>query len=202
MTGNPTSRDEAHFRHLYSADPDPWRFRTSAYEQAKYQRTVASLGNRRFRSGFEVGCSIGVLTRLLADHCDRLLAVDIVEAPLASARMACADQHWVRFAQMQVPLDWPDGAFDLIVLSEVLYFLSPADIAKVADRIRATLDAAGVVLMVNWRGRSGDPCTGDEAAQILIDETSPWLSALLQHREEAYRLDLLCRQSQRKEIGS
>ena len=126
MNGGHESRDAAHFRRIYDADPDPWRFRTSVYEQAKYRRTIASLGDRRFRSGFEAGCSIGVLTRLLADRCDRLLAVDIVDAPLSAARKACADQPWVRFEQKQVPDEWPDELFDLIVLSEVLYFLSPA----------------------------------------------------------------------------
>jgi SAM-dependent methyltransferase len=208
MSGDRESRDASHFQRLYDASPDPWKFRTSAYEQSKYQTTIASLGTRRFRSGFEAGCSIGVLTRLLAERCDRLLAVDIVGAPLSDARKACADQLWVRFEQKQVPDEWPDECFDLIVLSEVLYFLSPTDIAKVADRVCATLDAKGVVLLVNWRGRSrlrsgrrltnrnrGDPCTGDEAAGIFIDRAQRWLTARTQHVEDAYRLDLLCRRS-------
>src|SRR4029077_14040634 len=99
---------------------------------------------------------------------DKRLSVDIVEAPLTVARTACADQPWVRFEQKRVPDEWPDGLFDLIVLSEVLYFLSPADIAKVADRVCATLDQAGIVLLVNWRGRSDDPTNGDEAGGCLL----------------------------------
>ena len=193
MNGARKSRDAAHFQRIYDAATDPWQFHTSAYEQAKYRQTIASLDDRRFRSGFEAGCSIGVLTRLLAGRCDRLLAVDIVDAPLSVARKACADQPWVRFEQKQVPDEWPDESFDLIVLSEVLYFLSPVDIAKVADRVSATLDEAGIVLLVNWRGRSDDPCTGDEAAGIFIDRTQRWLTARTQHLEDAYRLDLLCR---------
>jgi hypothetical protein len=185
------SRDAEHFRRLYDANPDPWQFRSSAYEQAKYQRTIAALAGRSFCSGFEVGCSIGVLTRRLAAQCDALLAVDIVEAPLATARATCADQPWVRFQRMRVPDAWPDGMFDLIVLSEVLYFLSPADIATVADHVRATLAPRGVALLVNWRGRSGDPCTGDEAASIFIDRTRGWLESRAGYVEEPYRLDLL-----------
>ena len=53
---------------------------------------------------------------------------------------------------MQVPRQWPNEGFDLIVLSEVLYFLSPADIAATADHVVATLEPAGIVLLVNWRG--------------------------------------------------
>jgi SAM-dependent methyltransferase len=195
MSDDRESRDATHFQRLYDASPDPWKFRTSAYEQSKYQKTIASLGAQRFRSGFEAGCSIGVLTRLLAERCDRLLAVDIVDAPLSTARKTCADQPWVRFEQKQVPDEWPDECFDLIVLSEVLYFLSPEDIAKVVDRVCATLHATGVVLLVNWRGRSGDPCTGDEAAGIFIDRSQRWLTARTQHVEDGYRLDLLYRLS-------
>jgi 2-polyprenyl-3-methyl-5-hydroxy-6-metoxy-1,4-benzoquinol methylase len=102
MTG---SHDAAHFRRLYARNADPWSFRTSAYEQEKYRRTIATLGERRFRSGFEPGCSIGVLTRMLASHCDALLAVDIVEELLHTARAYCDDLSWVRFVCMRIPAE-------------------------------------------------------------------------------------------------
>jgi predicted TPR repeat methyltransferase len=193
MNANRRSRGPAHFQRLYDASSDPWQFRTSRYERAKYHKTIESLGDRKFRSGFEPGCSIGELTRLLAVRCDALLGTDVVEEAVATARMTCADQPWVRFRQMQVPHEWPDDVFDLIVLSEVLYFLSPADIISVAARTFATLGADGLVLLVNWRGRSGDPCTGDEARRIFIEQTRGWLSSQAHHQEHGYRLDLLRR---------
>ena len=82
---------------------------------------------------------------MLAGYCDALLAVDIVEAPLRAAHSVCAEQPWVQFAQMEVPRQWPDDVFDLIVLSEVLYFLSPEDIIRVADRAADTLEPQGKV---------------------------------------------------------
>lgn len=193
LTGIRPSRDAAHFQRLYDADPDPWQFRTSEYEQLKYRKTLETLPTRHFRFAFEVGCSIGVLTRLLAVRCDALLAVDIVEQPLHAARSTCSDQPWVQFRRMQVPDEWPDNDFDLIVLSEVLYFLSPRDITKVAERALVSLDATGLVLLVNWRGHSGDPCTGDEAADLFIERTSAWLQPRIQYQEDTYRLDLLGR---------
>jgi len=195
MNARRASHSADHFQRLYDVDPDPWRFGSSEYEQAKYGRTIASLDSRRFRSGFEAGCSIGVLTRMLATRCDALLAVDIIESPLRTARSACADQPWVRFAQMQIPRQWPTAAFDLIVLSEVLYFLSPEDVTSVADRVTDTLEADGIVLLVNWRGHSGDPCTGDEAADIFISHVMHFLSVEAHHHEQAYRLDALRRRS-------
>jgi hypothetical protein len=193
MSVHRRSRGPAHFQRLYDKSPDPWQFRTSRYEQAKYRKTIEVLGDRRFRSGFEPGCSIAVLTRLLAVRCDALLGVDVIEQALTTARMTCADQPWVRFQQMQVPHQWPDEVFDLIVLSEVLYFLSPADIISIADRTFATLESDGLVLLVNWRGRSGDPCTGDEAGHIFVERTQGWLSSQAHHQEDDYRLDVLRR---------
>lgn len=193
MNTEQSTRDAAHFQRLYDADPDPWGFRTSRYEQAKYRRTIEALGPQRFVSGFEAGCSVGVLTRMLASRCDALLAVDIVEQPLRMARAACANQPWVRFGRMQIPGEWPAVRFDLIVLSEVLYFLSPIDIAATADHAATCLGSNGVVVLVNWRGRSGAPCTGDEAAEIFIDRARGSLGVSTQYREDRYRLDVLFR---------
>jgi 2-polyprenyl-3-methyl-5-hydroxy-6-metoxy-1,4-benzoquinol methylase len=193
MNGSRHSRDTAHFQRLYDANPDPWHFRTSAYEQAKYRKTIDVLGGRRFRSGFEVGCSIGELTRMLAPLCDSLLAVDIIDQPLTAARAACAHQQWVQFRRMRVPGEWPDEKFDLIVLSEVLYFLSPEDVAAVANRVVSSLDANGFALLVNWRGHACDPCTGDEAAGVFMEHAKGSLGVRTQHQEDGYRLDMLYR---------
>jgi hypothetical protein len=70
MTG---SRAADHFERLYRSNPDPWGFDTSPYEQAKYRQTLAAVGARRFTAGLEVGCSIGILTRMLAPRCESLL---------------------------------------------------------------------------------------------------------------------------------
>ncbi len=91
-------------------------------------------------------------------------------------------------------MEWPDEIFDLIVLSEVLYFLTPADIEAVADRCADCLAPNGLALLVNWRGRSDDPCTGDEAAGIFIERTQGWLEPRAHIQEAGYRLDLLRRQ--------
>jgi SAM-dependent methyltransferase len=193
MTRSRESRDEAHFQRIYAANPDPWQFRTSDYEQAKYRRTIESLGERRFRCGFEAGCSIGVLTRMLATHCEALLAADFIESALAAAQERCADQPWVRFARMRLPREWPDGDFDLIVWSEVLYFLLPADIETAADRSAAALVPGGVALLVNWRGRTDDPCSGDEAAEHFIERARASMTVEAHCEEQAYRIDVLRR---------
>ncbi len=188
MTG---SRTAGHFHRLYQANPDPWSFASSPYEQAKYQTTLAALGDRRFASGLEVGCSIGILTRMLAPRCDRLLGIDIVEAPLAAARARNASMPHVRFARMTVPADWPGQSFDLIVLSEVLYFLSRTDLDRCADRVAASLLPRSVLILVNWLGSAGDPNTGEEAAEYFISRLPGRVRPVQHQRHPGYRLDVL-----------
>jgi len=179
------------FDRIYAADADPWKFTTSRYEREKYAATLAALGDRRFAAALEIGCSIGVFTRLLARRCETLLAVDVAEAALADARRRCAGLPGVRIERRQVPGEWPDGAFDLIVLSEVLYFLGTADIVRTARLVAASLRPGGRALLVNWTGPTDTPCTGDAAAELFIHTAAPTLDSLPGATGATYRLDLL-----------
>ena len=108
---------------------------------------------------------------MLATRCDALLAADIVEEPLHTAS-TLSGPAVDPLCTPAFPAEWPDGRFDLIVLSEVLYFLTFRDIAAVAARALTALDTDGVVLSVYWRGHGEDPCGGDEAATILLNRLS------------------------------
>lgn len=187
-----TSHGPKHFQRIYEASEDPWNYRTSEYEMAKRHATIAALAGRRFQSGLEVGCSIGELTYRLADHCDQLLGVDFIDAALDAARIKCTNQPWVSFRNVRVPREWPEGEFDLIVLSEVLYFLSSEDSARLVDLTRRCLTTNGVILVVNWLDKSPeDPCSGNVAADRFIEAGGDWFNVGLRRRTERYRLDRL-----------
>lgn len=187
-----TSRDAAYFESLYAKNPDPWDFETSDYEREKYAETIAALGGRRFAHGLETGCSIGILTRQLAAHCERLLAIDIAEAALVQARTRCADLPHVQFENRRVPQDWPPGQkFDIVVLSEVLYFLSPFDIGRLASLVCANLRDDACVLLVNFTEPIDEPCDGHEAAEIFIAASAGRLAQQSCFVRERYRIDLL-----------
>ena len=179
----------SYFDGLYAADPDPWRFATSGYERDKYAATLAALAARRFANALEVGCSIGVLTRALAPQCRVLLALDVAEAALHQARARCADLAQVRFERRHVPQDWPDGSYDLILLSEIVYYLSETDVDALADRVRGAITPGGAVLLVHWLGLTNYPLSGDVASERLIARLG--FAPVRQRREPEYRLDLL-----------
>jgi SAM-dependent methyltransferase len=185
--------DPRYFDRIYAADPDPWRFASSAYEQDKYEVTLRALPRPRYVAGLEIGCSIGVLTQQLAVRCDGLLAVDAAASPLIEARRRCALLANVRFEQMFVPGQWPPGAFDLIVLSEVVYYLNAADVARLALRVGDALAPQADIILVHWTGATDYPLTGDEAAELFMERMGRSARILRRERHDRFRLDVLTR---------
>ena len=147
---------------------------------------MAALPPHRFAAGLEVGCSIGVLTRQLAPRCGTLLAIDVAETALAQARARCPE---VNFERRAVPQEWPPGRFDLIVLSEVLYYLDAAALDATAARAMAAILPGGSLLLVHYLGGTDYPLTGDEAATRFIAATG--LPPAYQARQPLYRIDRL-----------
>ena len=189
MSRRTRSLEPSYFDSKYATDPDPWRFETSAYERSKYEATLSALTRPRYASVLEVGCSIGVLTRQLAERCDDLLAVDVAEAALKKARARNSGLGHVRFDQCRVPESWPAGRFDLILLSEVVYYLDRADVGRLVERVRDGLNPHGEVVLVHWIGETDYPL--GEAAELLIDGSRAFLSVSQSIRTDAYRLDVL-----------
>ena len=183
----------AYFDALYAGDSDPWKFASSVYEREKYAHTLAALPQAHYARAFEIGCSIGVLTSRLAPRCERLLAIDAASAPLFEARRRCRDCANVAFAQMFVPREWPQGEFDLILLSEVVYYLDAGDVAKLAERVVAALAPGGTIVLVHWTGESNYPLTGDEAADLFIAQLGKFVGIVRDDRRPDYRLDVLVR---------
>lgn len=181
---------DVYFDALYAHDPDPWGFATRWYERRKDALTLASLPFERYRRVFEPGCSIGVLTRLLAERCDALIAFDVAEVAIEQARARTADLPHVTVERGAVPDDWPPGAFDLVVLSEIGYYQQPASLDKLLSRSVAALEPAGHLVAVHWRPVVSDyPLSGDEVHVAL--SAVPDLRRLVRHLEPQFVLEIL-----------
>lgn len=174
---------------MYENAEDPWGFTSRWYERRKYAITLATLPDERYGDAFEPGCSIGVLSELLARRCDRLLCTDVARDAVARAGKRLAGLNHVRVEQRRVPQQWPPGEWDLIVLSELLYYLSEPDSADVLTRARESLRPDGILLAAHWRHPVADyPRQGDDVHRQLA--ATPGLVRLVAHVEPDFVLEV------------
>ncbi|UMB71642.1 SAM-dependent methyltransferase [Mycobacterium paraterrae] len=156
---------------MYSRSSDPWQLGTRWYEQRKYALTLAMLPRAHYEHAFEPGCSVGVLTNLLAERCTQVTATDIASTALDGARRRLANSgHGERVTLLRRSIDepWPTGPFDLLVLSEVGYYLAPEALGELLERECPRLAAGATVVAAHWRHRVDDYLMGgDEVNEIV-----------------------------------
>ena len=172
---------------IYADGDDPWNFRSSPYEAAKFAATANALPRARYRSALELGCGNGELARRLAPRCARYTGLDAVGTALEAARRAVPDG---RFVQGFLPCPLPPGDHDLIVLSEVLYFLDAWGIDWLAEEIDRLWPAADVVI-VTWRGPSGNALEGEAALALFLAAADASRRAATARLEDRYRIEVL-----------
>lgn len=189
MSRNSATLPPDYFEQLYSRDIDPWRFRSSAYEREKYAATIAALRGRRYGAALEVGCSIGVLSALLAPHCTTLTAIDASPTAIAEASASIAAPSNVSFDVRTVPDEFPDGRFDLIVLSEVLYYFSRPDLMRLAAKCLAAASPDGDLLLCHWLGETDYPLPGRDASELFAEAILTRMPHRTILRDETYRLE-------------
>ncbi len=187
----PLERTIRHLRELYQRSPDPWGHTTRPYEREKYRRTLAALDGRTFREAVEIGCGIGALSELLAPRAASLLAIDCVPHAIEAARQRLAAQPHVRLLAGTAPDDLPALAPDLIVLSEVLYFMTRGEIIRLAGWCRTRAVPGARIVVVTWLGSTDEPLSGPASFQILHHALADW--SHIHENGGAYRIDLLDR---------
>jgi SAM-dependent methyltransferase len=182
------SRYAEQFDALYRERPDPWDVRGSWYERRKLALVLGALPRERYAHALEIGCSVGATTEALAPRCDRLLALDASAQALALAAPALREHPGVRLLHASVPAELPVGRFDLVVLGEVGYFLTPDDLAALVAALPDRLTPGGHLLAVHWR-RDGQtlPSSGDGVHEAL---DALGLPRAVHHVEEDFRLDV------------
>lgn len=185
------SSTETYFDELYKSSDDPWHLREGWYEHRKRSLTLALLPRPRYRNAFEPGCANGELTAALASRCDALLAADLHETAVRLARERVAGLPQVSVEQRRVPQQWPTeaGPFELIVISELAYYLDAADLETLAARIAASLTPDGTLLACHWRRPFAEALASADAAHALFDARCG-LSRLAHHDEADLLIDV------------
>ncbi|MFJ1803592.1 class I SAM-dependent methyltransferase [Streptomyces sp. NPDC088180] len=179
---------------MYRDAPDPWRLAERWYERRKYDLTVASLPLPRYRRAFEPACSVGELTVRLAERCDRVVACDRVESAVATARRRTSALPHVDVRHLTVPGQWPPGHFDLVVLSELLYYFDTLSLQSVLGLAVDALEPGGTLVTVHWNHPVPDHRgTGSTLARTV--GSVPGLTLTADHREDDFVLQVYERDS-------
>ena len=177
------------FERRYRHDPDPWQYRRSRYERQKYAATLAACGRGPFRNALELGASIGVFSVQLAPRCQTLTTIDFAPTAVALARSELAPYPHASAIQGRIPDDLPPGPFDLVVASEVLYYLRPDALDGTLGALERSLAPGGRLVCVHWRRTGPDrPLSADQVHAAVC--ALPWLRQLLSEPSSEYLLDV------------
>jgi SAM-dependent methyltransferase len=174
-----------HLHRLYAHTDDPWNFAGSDYEQAKFIATRNALTRGHYDAALELGCGNGALARHLAPLCARYTGIDAIERAVIVARKAVPE---ARFIHDCYPCRLPDDGFDLVILSEVLYFLTPDEIAQLA---RALTEAAprAEILCITWLGDTEQTLQGVESLNLFRQANKTHLELTPVVDTGTYRID-------------
>lgn len=179
------------FDELHARFDDPWGLERRWYERRKRALLLAALPREHYRRTLELGCAKGATTRALAARSETVVAVDASAVALAHARARPVPEG-VSYEQRELPADWPEGRFDLIVLSELGYYWTAAQLALALDRIDSSGTADATLVLCHWRHPIADALAGGDVVHERATAHPGW-RMLARHVEEDFRLDVLVR---------
>jgi predicted TPR repeat methyltransferase len=135
---------------------------------SRYDAIMQNIAHRRYRSIYEPGCSVGVLTSRLAAIGDRIDAMDLSMTAVQRARKRCQPFPHVHVSHGRLPEDLPDRKFDLIVFSEIGYYFPKELLFTLTTTLLDKLALGGTFIACHWLGFSPDHLlSGNEVHQVL-----------------------------------
>lgn len=177
-----------YFLEMYHHHDDPWGFDRRWYERRKYALTIAALPSQRYRRALEPGCANGALTELLSSRCDELIAYDLVPDTVDRARTRLAHHRHVTIEHAEFPQWLPSGTGDLLIWSEIGYYLTDTGLAEGLHNIDRWLEPGGIMLAVHYTGATDYPRTGAQTHEAVSG--LPFLRLHSSYREPEFRLDV------------
>jgi hypothetical protein len=182
----------ADFEARYRADPDPWGYLVSDYERRKYESTLAACCPGPFACALELGGSIGVFSAMLAPRCARLLTVDVSPTAVRDARARLAGHPTAEPIVGAIPAAIPQLPFDLVVASEILYYLSDADFAATLALLQRNMVPGAPLVAVHWRPSGPERPRDAEQAHAAL-RAAAWLTTVHRGGTDDYLLEVFRR---------
>ena len=167
------AEQQDYFDNLYADNNDPWDYENRWYEKRKRQICLSLLPSENYASILEVGCSNGVFSEYLAARCQKLTCIDGNATAVQLAQNRLKHLAHVHVLQQQIPVQWPQQKFDLIVISEIAYYLSHSELLQLSKLAEQSLTAQGMILCCHWRYPiAGFALTGAQVHELLMQNLS------------------------------
>ncbi|WP_296305538.1 cyclopropane-fatty-acyl-phospholipid synthase family protein [Pseudomonas sp.] len=140
------------FAQKFLADDDPWATFTDADERIKRVAILRGLGPRKVGRVLELGAGNGSNSRCLAGRSLRLDATEgTQEGQRLVAKALAGHQPRARASRLIVPARPPRTLYDAVVVAELLYYLCPRDMERLARQVLSHLTPGGVLVLAHHR---------------------------------------------------
>lgn len=139
------------FEGKFAGDNDPWKTFSDRDEAHKRNAILHGLGMGPIGRVLELAAGNGSNSVKLAE---RALWLDATEGTVSGTdlvRKAVGDRRGVRVEKVLLPGRFPSTIYDAAVVAEILYYLTPRDMAQVARDTAAALRPGGRLVLAHHR---------------------------------------------------
>lgn len=128
---------------------DPYLTTIDEKEIIKLEKSFDLVKDSRYKNILDIGCGEGYLVEKLIPLADRIVALDISKLALQRAEKRIRKDAHIDFIQKDILKYKPGENFDLIICSEILYYLQLEDVKTIAGKLIEWISPNGKLLLVN-----------------------------------------------------
>jgi len=140
-------------------EEDPWKYKTSSYEQKKYKQQIDKIADRLSnpRNILEIGCAEGEQTKIINETFPeaKITGMDISRTAIKRAKTKVSKEN-VRFYTADIIEDidnLENQKFDVIIWSESIYYigdrLTVPEMYNFVKKVSEKLSEGGILCMAN-----------------------------------------------------
>ena len=130
---------------------DPWSTLTDRDEALKRRAILHAMGPGPWGRVLELAAGNGSNSAAIAPRALRLDATEATASGVALVAKAVAGRSRAQAIQLVVPARLPRPRYDIVVVAEVLYYLTARDMAQTARDAAAALRPGGLLVLAHHR---------------------------------------------------
>lgn len=154
------------FEDLFQSDPDPWDYESSPFEAHKRSLLLKHVGLGPRGRVLELACANGVTTQTLMKVALRTAALDGSSTAIAQAQARLGNVGRLRLLHANLPDGMPRERFDLIVVSEIVYYLGSTAARRLAEGVADRIAPGGRVVVLHHHLNFPDASVHPEHAHL------------------------------------